>query len=265
MPSARRVPKPVGEAHRLPQRGAPSTRPSDLAGSDDAAGQVGHQRRCAARRSSMRGRLGAEGVEHRARPAASGTRATSSAAGLARRRARAPRSTARTASPSPEITTVVRRRSPRRSTRRCRAARGAAPRCASAATRRPSRRRRQRLHQRARARRPAARPSSRLKHAGDAGRRVLADAVAEHGRRLDAPGPPQLGQRVLEREQRRLGVARSRRAPPALRRPNEDRPAAGGRAADRARPRTRSSAARKTGSVSYSSRAHARRTARPGR
>ncbi len=64
---------------------------------------------------------------------------------------------------------------------------------------------RQRLHQ------PAARgdePSAVLQRAqpGDAGGDVLADAVAEHGGRLDAPRPPQLGQRVLEREQRGLRV-----------------------------------------------------------
>ena len=41
-------------------------------------------------------------------------------------------------------------------------------------------------------------------HAGDAGGRVFADAVPEHDVRRDAPRLPQLGQRILQREQRRL-------------------------------------------------------------
>ena len=45
-------------------------------------------------------------------------------------------------------------------------------------------------------------------HAGHAGRRVLADAVADDRRRLHAPRPPQRGQRPLHREQRRLRVLR---------------------------------------------------------
>ena len=43
-------------------------------------------------------------------------------------------------------------------------------------------------------------------HAGDARGRVLADAVAQHDVRLDAPRLPQLGQRIFQREQRRLRV-----------------------------------------------------------
>ena len=64
---------------------------------------------------------------------------------------------------------------------------------------------RQRAHQ------PAARGDQRqavfeAEHAGDAGGHVLADAVAQHRGRSHAPRPPQLGQRVLDREQRRLRV-----------------------------------------------------------
>ena len=45
-------------------------------------------------------------------------------------------------------------------------------------------------------------------HAGHAGRGELADAVAHHRRRLDAPTAPQRGQRVLDGEHHRLRVAR---------------------------------------------------------
>ena len=43
--------------------------------------------------------------------------------------------------------------------------------------------------------------------AGQAGRHVLADAVADHRRRPHAPGHPEPGQRVLDGEQRGLGEA----------------------------------------------------------
>ena len=43
-------------------------------------------------------------------------------------------------------------------------------------------------------------------HAGDARGDELADAVADDDARLDAPVLPQRGERVLDREQRGLGV-----------------------------------------------------------
>ena len=98
----------------------------------------------------------------------------------------------------------------------------------------PSRRRRQRLHQ------PAARGDQpqrvlELEHAGDARRHVLADAVAQHRRRLDAPRPPQLGQRVLQREQRRLRVLRlGRGGPRAPSRPRASGTSSTSRSAGRA-------------------------------
>ena len=50
-------------------------------------------------------------------------------------------------------------------------------------------------------------PSSRPNTPGDAGRRILADAVAEHHVRFEAPRLPEAGQPHLDREQRGLGVA----------------------------------------------------------
>ena len=49
-------------------------------------------------------------------------------------------------------------------------------------------------------------PSSRPNTPGDAGRRILADAVAQHHIRFDAPRLPQPGQAHLHREQGGLGV-----------------------------------------------------------
>ena len=109
-------------------------------------------------------------------------------------------------------------------------------------------------------------PSSTEQTPGHAGRHVLADAVAEHRRRLDAPGPPQLGERVLQREQRRLrvgGLVEGRGLDPApgystaQQRPLQARPQQRRRSA-RGRPR-------KAGWRLVQLPAHARRTASPGR
>ncbi len=43
-------------------------------------------------------------------------------------------------------------------------------------------------------------------HPGKTGRHIFTDAVAHHGGRFNAPGTPQLRQRIFNREQRRLGI-----------------------------------------------------------
>ena len=68
-------------------------------------------------------------------------------------------------------------------------------------------RRRERLHQ-ARALGDEPKPLFERERAREARRRVLADAVPEDEVRLDAPRPPQLGERVFEREERGLRVSR---------------------------------------------------------
>ena len=69
----------------------------------------------------------------------------------------------------------------------------------------------------------SARASSSEKTPAEARRHVLAEAVADHRRRLDAPAHPQPGERVLDREQRRLG---ERGLTELARQPPADRPSA---------------------------------------
>ena len=92
-------------------------------------------------------------------------------------------------------------------------------------------------------------------HARDARRDVFADRMAEDHVGRHAPGAPQLGERILDREQR--GLRERRLVEPACdaaraKTRTRKRPAA---SADRARSAQRSSAARNTGWVSSSWRA----------
>ena len=105
-------------------------------------------------------------------------------------------------------------------------------------------------------------PSSSAEHAGHARRHVLAHAVAHHHRGLDAPAAPQLRQRPLQREQRRLRVRRlvEQRARPPPNMHLEQRPL---ELPARSTPRT-APAPRGTPAASRTARAPSPRTATPG-
>ena len=98
-------------------------------------------------------------------------------------------------------------------------------------------------------------PVLQREHPRHARRHVLPHAVAQHRRRLDPPTPPQRGQRVLQREQRRLRVRRSCRAaprppPPRTAPPSSGRSRCGSQQLRASLQRLR----RNAGCVSYSSR-----------
>ena len=129
--------------------------------------------------------------------------------------------------------------------------------------RRPSRRRAAVPASDGRERRRARRPSSETEHAGHARGDVLADAVAHHARRPMPHAAHNVGQRVLEGEQRRLGVPRviERRV----------RRSAGNSTSKQRPVEVRATARRRTGrasrgtaGASRTARAPSRRTGRPG-
>ena len=100
------------------------------------------------------------------------------------------------------------------------------------------------------AERDEARGVGQREDAGHAGRRVLAQAVADHGRGLDALGAPHGGQRVLDGEHRGLSRRGPPRAPPVPRRPGRGCVRSGRSRCGSSAAAHSSSARRNTGSLS---------------
>ena len=260
MPSACRARETLGESNRHPRVASP-VRGRQLSGPDEAAADVrdhGDLRLAVldARRLGAEGRQGGlhhrrvEGVRHRQRPDPNAVTLELRADRADRRhRPREHHLTRRVHGGDRHVRAV--RRQVRRHLRLGQPHRGHGA-------------RRQRLHQPP-AQRDEAGGVVQREDAGDAGRRVLADAVTDHGRRLDAPRAPQRGERVLDREQRRLGVAGSVEIPRARRRRRRGSPASGRSSSGSSAAAQSSSARRKTGSRLVRAARPSPRTASPAR